>query len=146
MTDFDKCFDFLCKWEGWYSNDSSDFGGETILGISKNYWPEDFEVVKALPDNQKIGYARNFYEVNFWLHFNCDLYEYPLCLIIFDSRVNSGKSFYTDGDEWWDILFKRIKHHNKRVQENATQLKFLRGWINRCLALYEEGKNAISKI
>lgn len=143
MSDYDRCFDFLCKWEGYYSNDSADLGGETMYGISKNYWPDAYGIVKALPDDKKIAFVREFYEVNFWQRFDCGLYDYPLCLVIFDSRVNSGRSFYDDGDTWYDVLFKRIKHHNQRVQENAMQLKFLRGWINRCLALYEEGKNAI---
>jgi len=143
VTNFDRCFEFLCKREGWYSNDHSDYGGETILGIARNYWPNEFEAIKALPDDEKLAYAHDFYENHFWLHFKCYTYDWPLCLIIFDSRVNSGRSFYVEGDDWKDVLFRRIEYHNLRVQENVTQLKFLRGWINRCLLLYKEAKNAI---
>lgn len=135
---FARAFLFVCDREGWYSNHPADYGGETLLGISKRYWPKEFEEIKTLPDDKKLLYARDFYEINFWRKFNCNSYVYPLDIIIFDSVVNTGKSFYTQNDFWYDVLFKRLKHHSQRVKDDPTQLKFLRGWLERVIGLYEE--------
>ena len=40
MKDFDKALKFVLKWEGGYSNDPNDPGGETKYGISKRSYPE----------------------------------------------------------------------------------------------------------
>lgn len=138
MTDFDRAIEWLFRKEGGYSNDPADYGGETMLGISKRYFPVQFSEIMALPDDQKMPHARHFYEVEFWRKFGCDTMIYPLNIIIFDSAVNTGKSFYAQNDFWYDILFKRLKHHSKRVEDDKTQLKFLRGWLNRVIGLYEE--------
>jgi lysozyme family protein len=135
---FDKAINFLFNMEGYYSNDALDSGGETILGISKNNWPNAFNEIMSLPDDQKRQYAVHFYEVHFWDTFNCNSYSYPLDIIIFDSAVNTGKSFYTDGCTWVDVLFKRMKHYSNIVKRNPSQIKFLRGWINRVISLWEE--------
>jgi lysozyme family protein len=133
---FARAFLFVCDREGWYSNHPADYGGETLLGISKRYWPKEFEEIKTLPDDKKLLYARDFYEINFWRKFNCNSYVYPLDIIIFDSTVNTGRTFYAEGDKWYDVLLKRIKYHNDKVEKDPTQLVHLRGWMNRCYLLY----------
>jgi len=138
MSDFDQAIEWLFRKEGGYSNDPSDYGGETMLGISKRYFPKQFTEIMALPDDQKMSYARDFYEVEFWCKFKCDLHDYPLNIIIFDCAVNTGKSFYVQNDFWYDVLFRRLKHHSQRVKDDPTQLKFLRGWLERVIGLYEE--------
>ena len=111
-----------------------------MLGISKNNWPVQFNEIMSLPDDQKRQYAIHFYEVHFWNEFNCDLYVYPIDMANFDSAVNMGKVFYTEGDTLSDILFKRLNYYSMIVKRNPSQIKFLRGWMNRVISLWEECK------
>lgn len=135
---FPKAIEFLFRAEGYYSNDALDSGGETLLGISKNNWPVQFNEIMALPDEEKRQYAIDFYEVHFWKRFGCDLMVYPLDIGNFDCAVNTGRVFYTEGDNFADILFKRLKHYSAIVKRNPSQIKFLRGWVNRVISLWEE--------
>lgn len=135
---FDKAIKFLFEREGYYSNDALDSGGETILGISKNNWPTQFNEIMSLPDDQKRQYAIHFYEVHFWKRFGCDLCVYPIDIGIFDCAVNTGRVFYEEGDSFADILFKRLNHYSAIVKQKPEQIKFLRGWMNRVILLWEE--------
>jgi lysozyme family protein len=38
---FDKALSFVLSWEGGYSNDPDDPGGETNFGISKRSYPNE---------------------------------------------------------------------------------------------------------
>jgi len=37
-----------------------------------------------------VKYAKRFYKEKFWYRFNCDLMQFPLNIIVFDTAVNMG--------------------------------------------------------
>ena len=63
---FAKSLNFVLKWEGEYSNDPSDPGGETKYGISKRAYPE--LDIKSLT---KEDAARIYYR-DYWQPLDCD--------------------------------------------------------------------------
>ena len=89
-------------WEGGWSCNPSDSGGETYRGISRNNWPNwaGWPIVDALKasslfpksldsDQELQGYVVNFYHTNFW---NYDgINDQTVANKIFDLGVNVGK-------------------------------------------------------
>lgn len=135
---FEKAIKFVLKWEGGYSNDPNDPGGETNYGISRKSYPN--EDIK----NMTLERAKKIYYENYWLNSRCDLIPEPFNIILFDTAVNCGveraKRFYRVSINWQDYLFLRIEYYTKL--KNAKY--FLRGWVNRVIDLYnlirKEGK------
>ena len=105
---FDKAFAFTIKYEGGYVNDPNDYGGETIAGISRVYWPswEGWSVVdasknkpnfpKSLYNDPKMKESvKNFYRTNFWNKVkgdDLDKYNEEISAEAFDAAVNMGVS------------------------------------------------------
>ena len=95
MADFKVAYDITSKFEGGYSFDKDDFGGETYKGISRKYHPSwlGWKIVDSNdmgdPNLQKLVLL--FYKSNFW-----DpnlLTEFPSQHIaneMFDTGVNIG--------------------------------------------------------
>jgi len=133
MDYFDRCITFVLKQEGGYVNDPRDAGGETNFGISKRAYPG--LDIKALTVEQ----AKEIYSFDYWLKAGCDKLAWPDCLVVFDTAINMGvgraKVFEAAALNWSDFLFMRIEHY-----VGLNQPAFLRGWINRCLALWREAK------
>jgi len=128
--EFEKAIKFILKWEGGYSNDPNDSGGETKYGISKKSYPN--EDIK----NMTLERAKEIYYQNYWLKTNCNKLPSPLNLIVFDTAVNCGRNrankFLISSLGWQDYLFKRIEFY--AGLENAKY--YLRGWVNRVIDLY----------
>jgi len=78
MKDFDKAIKFVLKWEGKYSNDPQDPGGETKYGISKRSYPE-LDISKLT-----LKQAKEIYYQNYWLKCGCDSLPYPFNIVVFD--------------------------------------------------------------
>lgn len=96
------------RWEGGYSNDPADPGGETYCGISRRSWPSwagwsRVDAIKAAhPDPHERNDAlsndagltaavQQFYLDNFWHPLQAD--EWPdgtLAGAVFDAEVNMG--------------------------------------------------------
>lgn len=91
-------------WEGGYSNNPLDSGGETYRGISRKNWPkwagwpliDDYKkcncrLCKALLDDDvKVqGLVVDFYHVNFWQYDG--LNDQDVAWKVFDLSVNIGK-------------------------------------------------------
>lgn len=81
---FDKAVSRILRWEGGYSNDPHDKGGETNFGISSAAYP-DLDI-KNLTEAQVC----EIYRRDYWLKNNCYKMPYPVALIVFDSSVNQG--------------------------------------------------------
>lgn len=77
---------YVLEIEGKPSNYNWDPGGETVLGISREYWPQYWA-----DGRPTMATARRFYWVEFWckLHLPSITYQ-PLRLEIFDAAVNCG--------------------------------------------------------
>ncbi len=135
--EFEKAVSFVLRWEGGYSNDGRDPGGETKFGISKRSYPE-LDISKLT-----LEQAKEIYYQNYWLKSKCDELPAPLNIIVFDTSVNMGRSRAeeiwekTNGD-WKDYLLLRLYTYSKFKQAKL----YFRGWANRVLDLYNEVKNS----
>lgn len=125
---------FIMKWEtangkSIYTNDPDDPGGETKWGISKLGNPDLDIAALTLEDASEIYYKR------YWVPANCNSFEYPECLAVFDTAVNLGpgkaRAFIDEPFNVWSFLSKRKEYYLKRVKETPKKRKFLRGWFNR---------------
>lgn len=41
---------------------------------------------------------------------------------------------------WRDMVMERIEYHNALPEKSPALTKFLRGWIRRCVDLYDTAK------
>lgn len=138
-ADFYKSLDFVLKWEGNYTNDPLDKGGETKFGISKRAFP-DLDI-----KNLTVEQAQDIYYRLYWLKANCNILEYPLCMVVMDTAVNMGVNRamillnQSNGnsplEQALDYLRLRRDRYNTIVTNNPTQAKFLKGWLNRVNSL-----------
>jgi len=129
--DFEKALKFVLKWEGGYSNDPNDPGGETKFGICKRSYPE-LNISKLT-----LEQAKEIYYKNYWLKSGCDELPYPFNIIVFDTAVNMGRrraiEFLNAYNDWRDYLLKRLYIYSKFKQAKL----YFRGWANRTLDLYK---------
>lgn len=82
---FDQAFDRLMMFEGGYSNDSRDAGGETKFGISKAAYP-DVDIANLTKEE-----ARHLYFRDYWAPLQLDQLPESVRYPLFDFAVNSGK-------------------------------------------------------
>jgi lysozyme family protein len=104
MANFESAYKITMKFEGGYSNDPFDRGGETYAGIARNFHPDwkGWLVIDAhkelpqFPDNFKghtllHGYIKDFYKEHYW-----DTNKLDYCMSqnvaneMFDTGVNMG--------------------------------------------------------
>lgn len=94
LSRFDECFKLVLDFEGGYSNDPADRGGETNYGITYNTL-NDAKNKGWIPfnvtiQNIKIEHAKIIYKKGYWDAVQADSLPHPLDLIMFDSAVNHG--------------------------------------------------------
>lgn len=127
---FDKAFEIVIGFEGGYSNDSNDPGGETKHGISKRYNP-DVDI-----KNLTLEGAKQIYLERYWILSGADHALYPLDICLFDGAVNpqrGGNAEILDKkpSNWYEFLLMRAA----RYMDNSKPL-FVKGHIFRVLRLY----------
>lgn len=91
---FDDAFKIVLGFEGGYSNDPADRGGETNYGITYNTL-NDAKNKGWIPfnvtiQNIKLEHAKIIYRKGYWDVVQADSLPHPLDLIMFDSAVNHG--------------------------------------------------------
>ena len=137
---FAKSLNFVLKWEGEYSNDPSDPGGETKYGISKRAYPElDIESLT------KEDAARIYYR-DYWQPLDCDSRQDGVAMSVFDAGVNCGigrvsKWLREDfpGRELTSEEFNSRREYYYRVEiRESLRNRFLKGWLNRLNDLRKE--------
>ena len=155
---FEKAFEYVMKNEGNYSNDSSDFGGETKYGISKRSYP-NLNIKGLTQENAKEIYRRDF-----WMRGRYDeIKAEKLAIKLFDLAVNVGtiqankliqralravgKTVAEDG-MFGAITLAAVNQADAKqlltalkseaagyyrliADKNPQQQKFLSGWLNR---------------
>ena len=189
MDAFKEAYKFTIKYEGGYVNDPSDYGGETIYGVSRVYWPRwpgwaivdrakrESNFPKSLYNNDELhDMVAAFYKEQFWDKLNCDELakgSVEVAAEAFDAGVNMGigraakfvqtalnifnrntknyrdiavdgdigpttirtyKTFLQNNDPLLILksqLLQRGAFYIRRVSTNATQERFIRGWLNR---------------
>ena len=82
---FEKAFNYLLFFEGGFSDNKNDSGGETKFGISKKSYPE-------IDINQlTLEKAKDIYYKDFWLKSKCYKIIHPkIAIKVFDISVNTG--------------------------------------------------------
>lgn len=78
--------------EGGYVNHPRDTGGETVFGITKRWFPEDFgRVMDAIKNKRNpLPLVHEFYEKNFYSELFDALVSDEVAYFVFDWRVNAG--------------------------------------------------------
>lgn len=144
---FDECMEVIFKWEGGYTNDPNDPGGETNLGISKKAFP-DLDIKNLTKKHASLIYKEQYYYKVYG-----DQLPKEIRLLVFNSAVNQGVSFAVktlqkivgapiDGKMGLNTLDKvlitdplRIKKEFLSIQiDHYFSLKkdmFIKGWIKR---------------
>lgn len=130
MTDFDRALAFVLRWEGGYTNDPDDPGGETNFGISKRAYPR--ENIKAMTKER----AAELYKRDYWIPAGCGSQPYPVALVMFDTAVNCGtvsaKTWARDNDyDPLAIAARRVLYYFRIIKKTPSSGKFLKGWLNR---------------
>ena len=95
MPDFNQAHKFVARWEGLYSNDPLDPGGETLHGITRRDFPDwpGWEIWdRDKKDGPEIIAHRDaLYQSQFWTPLRAQ--EYPtrrLAIIVYQAAVNCG--------------------------------------------------------
>jgi len=168
MTSFDRAMRFVLRWEGGYTHDEADPGGETYCGISRvNHpdWPGWAELDAHDIDHLvPIDMVKDFYRAEFWSPLRCDDMPGNVATALFDTAVNCGKSraarwlqgavgVVRDGsigpktvavvnaspdEAIRGLIASREEHYAVIVAKNAKLRKFMKGWQNRVDALKQE--------
>jgi lysozyme family protein len=139
MTDtFQNALTFVLKWEGGYSNDPVDPGGETKYGISKRAHPN--VDIKNLTKEQ----AGEIYRKEYWTAMSCDSMTPSVAICVFDSAVNCGvgrvkkwvvdlnvKDVEAEKRESRKLLQTRLAYYNSLVALKPSFKKYIKGWNNR---------------
>lgn len=138
---FNRCLNFVLVHEGGYTNDPSDPGGETNLGINKRDHPK--ENIKGMTRER----AAEIYRSDYWDIIDGDTLPWPFDLLAFDSAVLYGP---VKAREWIKsanqtvppnvnaFLAARCLRTFSIAQANPKLRKFVRGWLNRIADLFLE--------
>jgi hypothetical protein len=133
---FPRAITFVLSHEGGYTSGSDgDPGGETKWGISKRSHPN--EDIK----NLTVERAKEIYLEEYWKPI-ADTLPFPCDVVAFDAAVNQGMSFaksmvFECGKDEIAMLFYRLKKYSAIVAGRPASLKYLRGWVNRIVQLYD---------
>lgn len=144
---YERAFNMLCQFEGYTSDIKGDAGGYTIWGITERWFPKDIDAMKSMSPIKSREYAKLFYKREFWDPVGCDNHPLPIDIIAFDTAVNCGiktakKILIESKNDWKDYIYRRLFYYTLLVKEKPDQIKFLRGWLNRCLSLWMQFKEA----
>ena len=161
VGDFQKALDFVFSMEGGFSDDPSDPGGRTNLGITESEYRLWLKNPKADIENITKEQASSIYRNNYWNQVHGDFIAYPLCSELFDCAVNQGvgRSYQflnialglppimvwsqdtstnyhaLSGDQYKKVAIKIVELRRRAYQDivarNPSQSVFLQGWNNR---------------
>jgi hypothetical protein len=138
---YDKAFEFIMRWEGYKSDDPDDSGGRTIFGISERSHPEVVKRLWDMPKMEAREEAKIFYKTEYWDRIHGDNLPNRIDIFMFDTAVNTGVSqtmwLCDEGlDSVFDCFINRIKHY-VAIAQYRNNIKYLRGWLNRVIDLWE---------
>jgi lysozyme family protein len=155
-----QSFELVLKSEGGYSNDNTDHGGETNLGVTRAAWGQ----YKGRPihDGEMSALTRDmvepFYKWSYWDKCRCDDLPTGVDYAVFDFAVNAGpgrairylqRAVGVEDDgvvgpatmaavkaaDPREVLagFSNAKENFYRniVERHPSQGKFIRGWLAR---------------
>lgn len=135
MSDFFCAYHDTMTYEGTYSNDPRDRGGETWRGISRTNHPEwegwpvvDTVKRSVLPnslanalnaDDELDQMVRDFYELAYWAPLQCDqIKEQAIAAELFDTAINQGQVIATKQlQEALNLLNNNQKHYSDIAED-----------------------------
>lgn len=159
MSDFERALNFCLRWEGEYSNDPNDPGGETNFGISKRAYPNE-DIMRMTRGRAALIYRRDY-----WDKAKCNDMPWPVNFVHFDCAVNTGTGranqilqqaagvnadgvigpVTLDAIKSGDpaniaevAILKRERFYGDLAKKNEKLSRYLGGWLNRCEALRRE--------
>lgn len=100
MASFDIAFGITCKFEGGYTNNPTDKGGETYQGISRRFFPSwsGWPIVDKIKDQAKPNWSqldllvKEFYRQEFWKKVSGDsITSQAIANELFDTAVNMSQ-------------------------------------------------------
>lgn len=120
---FKLFFEELMKNEGNYSCLEGDTGGETLWGISKNNFPQQFQFIYGLWSKGKKELAKDcamkFYCKEFYNPLYDLIEDSSLAFRIFDFGVNSGKGNAVK------LLTRTINKYYMESKDSLKEVNFL---------------------
>ena len=132
---FDRAFKLVIGAEGKPSNDPHDPGGFTIWGLCKRDHPE-------INEHTTLEYAESVYKKQYWDVISGDNLPNGLDIAAFDCAVNQGagtsKNILNKTKDLNMFMRLRLKCYSEIVRQNPDKLRYLRGWMNRVLVLWDE--------
>lgn len=156
MASFAEAVEKTLKWEGGYSNDPSDPGGETNWGISKRSYPH------ADIRNMTYEQAVEIYRQDYWNSHYDLIHDQEIANQLFDFGVNAGMhqavktlqesiGYFTVGPIVADgifgpktlealnsviptILLKEFRARRAAYYGGLNKPKYLLGWLRRTMA------------
>jgi lysozyme family protein len=155
---FEKAIKRVLEFEGGYSNDPTDAGGETKYGISKRSYP-NLDIRNLTLDGAKLIYYRDFWEPQLYRDFE----SVELAEKVFDLAVNVGTSkahlllqralravgnsvkedgvlgkvtlaavnSADSGELLAALRSEAAGYYRSIVAKNSSQNKFINGWLKR---------------
>ena len=139
MTDpFNLALSFTLRWEGGFSDDPYDPGGQTKYGISKAAYP-DIDIKSLTKEEATLIYKRDY-----WNKAGCEKMEKKLAIAVFDAAVNCGvgrtRSWLAELNEKKDLveerksrwfIQRRIQYYLDLVKKKPALNRYIKGWLNR---------------
>ena len=128
----EEILDKLLKDEGEYSNNPKDSGGETIYGVTKKNYPEDFEEIYSaykVDKTKAVTLAKQFYLREFYNPLYDKLKD-RLAEKIFSLSVNMGKKKVVEFLQ--EVLNAEF---GKSIEVDG---KFGKDTLEKCLTVYHE--------
>ena len=132
MTDpFNLALSFTLRWEGGFSDDPYDPGGQTKYGISKAAYP-DIDIKSLTKEEATLLYKRDY-----WNKAGCEKMEKKLAIAVFDAAVNCGvgrtRSWLAEKEQptvrWF--IQRRIQYYLDLVKKKPALNRYIKGWLNR---------------
>jgi lysozyme family protein len=134
---FESTMEFVFKWEGGYTNNPADPGGETNYGISKRAHPD--VDIKNLTKEAAIEIYKNEY----WIPAGCESMADADALVMMDTAVNMGvgraKQFLGESTGWKEFILIRIKYY---ISLRNKYPQFIFGWLNRVMDLFDYARES----
>ena len=122
----DNYIEFLIvKLEGYTTTDQ---GGHTIFGISKNAHPNEVKEMKTLSKPKQKKFAKNIYYKEYWKKNGADLLPARINFVFFDLCVNSGAKRAKD-------ILEKCKVNG---EYNYNRFMLLRTFFYLDLVVYDE--------
>lgn len=160
IENFEASFDHLIKSEGGYVWNKDDSGGETNLGVTKGAWGSYLgrEIEPGEMKALTVDDVKPFYKKMYWDKLCCNDLPQGVDYAVFDFGVNAGtgrsakflqravgavpdgaigsatlgKVKAMDADALLQAFSDQKEAFYKSIVENnPTQSKFLKGWLNR---------------